>query len=49
MKLVLELLAEIEKIKNQDGKSIMLPASNENTQSIKEWKSKNICENLWIS
>ncbi|MFS0824755.1 YrhA family protein [Bacillus sp. 1P02SD] len=44
----LELLAEIENIKNQDGKSIMLPASNEYIQLLKEWISKNIRENLWI-
>ncbi|MFJ5966188.1 YrhA family protein [Bacillus sp. NPDC093026] len=47
--MVLELLEEIEKIKNQDGKSIMLPASDKNIQLIKEWVSKNVRENLWIS
>ncbi|MDQ0269192.1 YrhA family protein [Cytobacillus purgationiresistens] len=45
----LDLLADIEKIKNRDGKSIMLPASNENIQTIKEWISRNISENPWIS
>lgn len=46
--MVLELLEDIEKIKNQDGKSIMLPASDKNIQSIKKWTSKNVRENLWI-
>lgn len=47
--MVLELLKEIEKIKNQDGQSSMLPASDKNIQLIKEWVSKNVRENLWIS
>ncbi|MEK4788377.1 YrhA family protein [Bacillus sp. FSL K6-2971] len=47
--MVLELLEEIEKIKNQDGKSIMSPAGDKNIQLIKEWVSKNIRENIWIS
>lgn len=47
--MLLELLEDIEKIKNQDGKSIMLPASDDNIQIIKDWVSKNIRENLWIS
>lgn len=47
--MVLELLEEIEKIKNQDGKSIMSPASDKNIQLIKDWVSKNVRENIWIS
>lgn len=47
--MILDLLADIEKIKNQDGKSIMLPASYESIQTIKEWILRNISENLWIS
>ncbi|WP_342512467.1 YrhA family protein [Sporosarcina sp. FSL K6-1522] len=45
----LDLLDDIEKIKNRDGKSIMLPASDKDIQAIKEWTSRNIRENLWIS
>lgn len=45
----LDLLADIEKIKKRDGKSIMLPAGEEDIQTIKEWTSRNIRENLWIS
>lgn len=47
--MVLDLLADIEKIKSRDGKSIMSPASDENIQAIKEWSSRKIRENLWIS
>jgi len=47
--MILELLADIERIKKLDGKSIMLPVSDENIQTIKEWISRNISENLWIS
>lgn len=47
--MLLELLEDIEKIKNQDGKSIMLPASDDNIQIIKDWVSKNIREKLWVS
>jgi hypothetical protein len=47
--MILDLLAEIEKIKNRDGKSILLPANDKNIQAIKEWTSRNIRENLWIS
>ena len=39
--MLLDLLAEIEKIKNQDGKSIMSSASDENIKEIKEWISSN--------
>lgn len=47
--MVLELLADIEKIKNQDSKSIMLPASDKDIHSLKEWISSNVRKNLWIS
>ena len=47
--MILELLADIERIKKLDGKSIMLPVSDENIQTIKEWISRSISENLWIS
>lgn len=47
--MILELLCNIEEIKKQDGKSIMLPASYKNIQFVKEWISENVRENLWIS
>ncbi|MDQ0221058.1 SMI1/KNR4 family protein [Peribacillus cavernae] len=47
--MVLDLLEDIERIKNRDGKSIMIPASYENIKVIKEWISKDIKSNLWIS
>lgn len=47
--MILELLCNIEEIKKQDGKSIMLPASYKNIRFVKEWISENVRENLWIS
>lgn len=47
--MVLDLLKDIEKIKNRDGKSIMIPASDKNIQVIKMWVSKNIKNGLSIS
>jgi hypothetical protein len=44
--MVLDLLLRIEKIKNQDSKSIMIPTSDEHIQVIKEWISKNIKKSL---
>ncbi|MCG3088317.1 YrhA family protein [Sporosarcina cyprini] len=47
--MVLELLVEIEKIKKEDGKTIMVPASDKDIQSLKEWISSNVRSNLWIN
>ncbi|SHM58756.1 YrhA family protein [Gracilibacillus kekensis] len=44
--MILDLLLEIEKIKNRDGKSIMYPASVENLQTVKEWITRNINNNI---
>lgn len=46
--MILDLLVEIEKIKNQDGKSIMFPASDKNIQTIKEWIAINVNGNVSI-
>lgn len=46
--MILDLLVEIEKIKNQDGKSIMFPASDKNIQIIKEWIARNVSGNVSI-
>ncbi|WP_080874114.1 YrhA family protein [Oceanobacillus timonensis] len=47
--MVSRLLAEIEKIKSQDGETMKFPASNKDIQSLKEWISRNVRENLWIN
>jgi hypothetical protein len=39
--MLLDLIDEIEKIKNQDGKSIMSSTNDENIKEIKEWISSN--------
>ncbi|MGX4670563.1 YrhA family protein [Cerasibacillus sp. JNUCC 74] len=46
--MILDLLVEIEKIKNQDGKSIIFPASDKNIQTIKEWIAINVNGNVSI-
>ncbi|WP_207393215.1 YrhA family protein [Bacillus sp. Cs-700] len=46
---MLNLLAEIEKIKNQDGKSIMSSANDENIKEIKKWISSNASKNPMIN
>ncbi|MGD7007013.1 YrhA family protein [Metabacillus sp. 84] len=46
--MILDLLMEIEKIKQQDGKSIMQPANVENIAAIKEWIAKSVMDNVSI-
>ncbi|MGG1688403.1 YrhA family protein [Pseudalkalibacillus sp. NRS-1564] len=41
---MLDLLTEVEKIKNQDGKSIMSSANDKNINEIRKWISSNSSE-----
>ncbi|MFD0769800.1 YrhA family protein [Bacillus sp. CGMCC 1.60114] len=47
--MILELLSDIEKIKNKRGKSIMQSASDESIQTIKSWVSSNVKKNAWVN
>lgn len=47
--MIQDLLTQIEKIKNQDGKSIMYGANIENIKTIREWSEKNVRRNINIS
>ncbi|WJE54872.1 YrhA family protein [Bacillus cereus] len=47
--MLLNLLSDIEKIKNNRGKSIMQPANDESIQIIKNWVSNNVKKNIWVN
>ncbi|MFK3961890.1 YrhA family protein [Pseudalkalibacillus hwajinpoensis] len=46
--MLLDLLTEVEKIKNQDGKSIMSSANDKNINEIRKWISSNSSENSGV-